>query len=244
MSKVCVVVPTYNNAATLQGVVESLLAYTNDVLVVDDGSTDSTTEAIRVLGDRITALGYPTNRGKGYALRTAFRRAAELGFDYAITIDADGQHSAKDLAAFIDAIERHPGALIVGSRGFDHKHMPAKNSFANKFSNFWFRIHTLSRLPDTQSGYRAYPLAQVAAMRLVTTRYETETELLVRSAWRGVPILPVAIGVHYPPAEERVSHFRPFRDFVRISVLNTALSLGAVFYGYPSILIRRITQTW
>ena len=117
--------------------------------------------------------------------------------------------------------------------------MPAGNTFANRFSNFWFRLQTGISLPDTQTGFRLYPLHHLPCLRLLTARYESELELLVFSAWRGVRLVPVGISVNYP--DDRVTHFRPFWDFFRISLLNSVLCILALVYGYPRMLITKLT---
>ena len=188
----------------------------------------------------VTVVDYGANRGKGYALKAGFRKAQELGFDYAITIDADGQHFASDIPCFVEALSRHPGSLIVGSRNLSEENMPSANTFANKFSNFWFRLQTGIKLPDTQTGYRLYPLKKMGKLWWLTSRYEAELEALVYAAWQGIPIVPIDVKVYYPPVGQRVSHFRPVYDFVRISLLNTLLCLLAVVYGYPSKFIRAL----
>lgn len=238
-SKICVVMPTYNNVNTLRNVVERILKFHNDVIVVNDGCTDTSADILASFGEQIRVVDYGKNRGKGYALKKGFEKARELGFDYSITIDSDGQHFPEDIPLFINALEQHPNALIVGSRNLNEANMPGKNTFANKFSNFWFKLQTGVKLPDTQTGYRLYPLKNLPNLKLLTSRYEAELELLVGAAWRGVDIIPIKINVFYPKAEERVSHFRPFWDFFRISVLNTFLCILAVVYGLPSRLIRR-----
>ena len=252
----CVVMPTYNNGGTLQDVVERVLAYCGDVIVVNDGCTDGSSDLLASFGDRITVVDYGHNRGKGYALRRGFEKARELGFDYALTLDSDGQHFPEDIPVFVDALEdclkaipnpdKNKGALplvnivmIVGSRNLNQENMPSGNTFANKFSNFWFKVQTGISLPDTQTGYRLYSMKSLPCLALLTSRYEAELELLVFSAWRGVDLIPVKINVFYPKDEERVTHFRPFWDFFRISVLNTLLCIVALFYGWPSILIRK-----
>lgn len=240
--KICVVIPTYNNVTTVGGVVDSVLQYCSDVIVVVDGATDGTAEVVSFFGDRVTSIVYSPNRGKGYALKLGFARALERGFDYAVTIDSDGQHYAADLPAFVECNAAHSGALIVGSRTFGVANMPARNSFANRFSNFWFTVQTLHRLPDTQTGYRLYPLRSVCAIHLFTARYEAELEMLVRAVWRGVEVVPIPVGVNYKPAGERVSHFRRGRDFLRISLLNSVLTICTLFWGYPSMLFHRLTR--
>lgn len=224
----CVVIPTYNNAGTVVGVVERTLPWCSDVLVVNDGSTDGTASLLATLPG-ITVLTLSRNSGKGMALRRGFEEAQSQGFEYAVTIDADGQHYPEDLPAFVEAMKRHPGALLVGSRGFDHEQMPGKSKFANRFSNFWFRLQTGIDLPDTQTGFRMYPLARLRGLRWITSRYESELELLVWQAWGGVELHPVPIRVFYPHPSERVTHFRPVADFMRITALNTVLTSLTVF---------------
>ena len=112
--------------------------------------------------------------------------------------------------------------------------------FANKFSNFWFYVQTGHRLPDTQTGYRLYPLT--SHLSFLTSRYEAELELLVFASWHGVELVPIDIDVYYPPANERVSHFHPVKDFARISLLNTVLCFLAVVYGLPLRLWRWLAK--
>jgi hypothetical protein len=134
----------------------------------------------------------------------------------------------------------YPNALLIGTRDFSHPNMPNGNRFANRFSNFWFMLQTGIKLPDTQTGFRLYPLHGMGNMRLFTHRYEGELELLVRCAWRGISIQPVAIDVIYFSKNERISHFRPWNDFLRISLLNTVLCCLSIFYGHPRRLFLKI----
>lgn len=231
--RICVLVPTYNNAGTLRDVLSGVLEYAADVIVVNDGSTDSTREILESFGDAVTVVDYTDNQGKGTALKRGFRKALELGYEYAITIDSDGQHYPEDLPAFVRAVAENEGSLIVGERDLSNVDINGKSSFANKFSNFWFHVQTGIPLRDTQTGYRAYPLRRLRGLSLLTSRYEAELELLVFSAWHGVDIVSIPIRVYYPPQSERVSHFRPGLDFTRISILNTFLCVAAIVYGLP-----------
>jgi glycosyltransferase involved in cell wall biosynthesis len=234
----CVIIPTYNNASTLPRVIDETLGYCNRMIVVNDGSTDNTVELLSSMSYKPEIISYRENKGKGYALKRAFSFALARGYRYAITLDADGQHYPSDIPRFLEALEKNPGAVILGSRLLKQENMPGKNTFANRFSNFWFAVHTFKRLPDTQTGFRLYPLDRIKKMRLYTTRYETELEILVRLAWKRVPIVPLSIRVFYAPADERITHFRKGPDFLRISLLNTILTVTALLYGYPSMLFR------
>ena len=238
---ICVVIPTYNNGGTITRVVRETLLECRDVIVVNDGSTDNTSSQLHQV-EGITLIEYATNRGKGYALREGFKRALEMGFSYAITLDGDGQHYPSDICHFLTANQKHPGTLIIGSRRLEGVERSEGSKFANKFSNFWFWVQTGRKLPDTQTGYRLYPLKKLRGLSLLTSRYEAELELLVFASWHGTELVPIDINVYYPPREERVSHFRPGVDFARISVLNTVLCFLAVVYGLPLRLFRLLSN--
>ena len=223
-SNYAVLIPTYNNEKTLSRILDGVLSYTPHVIVVNDGSTDSTA-AILSGYPQVEVVTFPKNRGKGNALQEGFRVARARGYTYVLTIDSDGQHFPEDIPTFITAIEQEEvPTLLVGNRDMTVEGVPKKSSFGHKFSNFWFHLETGVKLPDTQSGYRLYPL-EVIPRRYFTPKFEFEIEVLVRSSWRGVPIKPVPIRILYDPSE-RVSHFRPVKDFARISLLNSILLLG------------------
>ena len=230
---ICAVIPTYNNGGTVAEVVRRVLQQGLPVIVVDDGSTDGTQDALKGLDIKI--LRHSQNRGKGIALRTGLEEARRLGYRQALTIDADGQHDPSDIPALVSAAA--PRTLVVGSRNIAAEGMSSGSTFANRFSNFWFTLQTAHKLPDTQTGFRIYPLEDLPSLKLLTARYEAELTLLVFSAWKGLKLVPVPVKVYYP--EDRVSHFRPFADFFRISVLNTVLCVLALLYGYPRMLIGR-----
>lgn len=244
-NEVCAVIPTYQNAKTLLKVVADVHRVVDTVFVVDDGSNDGTAALLdKATGSKRPekVLTHPKNCGKGAAMKTGLTYARQQGFRYAVTVDADGQHRADDIPALLKAVEEEPDALAIGSRGLQHENMPAKSTFANRFSNFWFALQTLQRLPDTQSGLRVYPLRRLHGLRWMSARYEAELTLLVFSAWAGVKLLPVPVSVYYPPRDQRVTHFRPGRDFTRISVLNTLLCFLMVVYGWPRIFCRQIAR--
>lgn len=237
---VAVVIPTYNNAATLSAVLEDVLYYTRNIIVIDDGSTDQTAAILKTYSG-IQLLTHPRNKGKGAALKNGLQQAREQGFRYVITLDSDGQHFASDIPLFIDEIEREPDTLLVGARNLEAENMPGKNTFANKFSNFWYKLETGIPLQDTQSGYRLYPIQRMGSMKYYTAKYEFELEAIVFAAWKEIPVKNITVNVYYPPKEKRVSHFRPLRDFTRISLLNTCLVLIAFLWIKPRNFFRKFT---
>lgn len=238
--KICVLIPTYNNAKTLNRVIDGVLEYTDVVIVINDGSTDSTPQLLTRYS-QITTVTLPENKGKGNALKTGFRKAEESGYDYAITIDSDGQHYPDDIPVFVKALLDEPeDVLLIGNRNMSQDGIPKKSSFGNRFSNFWFWFETGIKLEDTQSGYRLYPLHKIPK-KYFTPKFEFEIEIIVRTAWRHVPVKNVPVKVLYDPAE-RVSHFRPFKDFTRISILNTILVVITLLYIIPRNFINNFRK--
>ena len=239
----CILIPTYNNEKTLQRVIDGVLEYSCgvDVIVINDGATDRTQDILDEFGDRIRILDNGVNKGKGYSLRRGFKEAIRLGYENAISIDSDGQHLPGDIPLFIAAAMNHPGALLMGSRNMEQAGVPGKSSFGNKFSNFWFWFETGLKLPDTQTGFRLYPLEPLKSTKLFTSKFETEIEVIVKMAWKDVKIVPINIRVIYDK-NERVTHFRPFRDFTRISILNTWLVTLTLLWYLPKRLFLYIKK--
>lgn len=240
--KCCVLIPTYNNPKTLKKILDGVLEYTEDIIVVNDGSTDNTAQILSGF-PQIRQIHFSHNQGKGFALRKGFKLADELGFHFAITIDSDGQHFPDDIPVFINALngEKDKGVLYIGARNMGQEDVPRKSSFGNKFSNFWFWVETGIKLQDTQSGYRLYPITELREIRLFTKKFELEIEVIVKAAWNGIQVKNLPVKVSYD-ALDRVSHFRPFTDFARISLLNTYLVLLTICYIIPRDLIGRFKK--
>ena len=239
-SEYCVLIPTYNNDQTLKDVVLRVQSITNDIIIINDGSTDKSSEILASFKN-ITLINHETNLGKGKALSSGFEEAINQGYKYAISIDSDGQHYPEDIPLFLERMNQIPNHLLIGARQLKEAGQPGKNSFANKISNFWFTVETGLNLPDTQSGFRMYPLNKIKNLNLKTAHYDYELEILVKSFWKGIKIESVPIRVYYPPQGERVSHFKPIKDFARISLLNVRLVLLALFYYRPLIALRSLS---
>ncbi|MBU3026428.1 DUF2062 domain-containing protein [Zobellia galactanivorans] len=238
----CVLVPTYNNAGTLKRVLDSILERTDAVIVINDGATDGTSDILKNY-PTIEQIHLPENKGKGNALQVGFKAAISQGYDYAITIDSDGQHFPEDLSVFLDELQKEetPNVLYIGSRNMQQEDVPGKSSFGNKFSNFWFWFETGTKLQDTQCGYRLYPLHALKDLKFYTPKFEFEIEVIVRLAWDGTLVKNVPVRILYDETE-RVSHFRTVPDFARISVLNTWLVIVTIFYIKPRNFIRKIKK--
>ncbi len=145
-----------------------------------------------------------------------------------VTIDADGQHDPADMQQIFKILREEPFSIVVGKRDFDTSNVPGSSRFGRKFSNFWLRLQTGRSLQDTQSGFRAYPLAVLEGLKLKETRYSFEIEVLVKAAWAGVSLRDADISVYYPPAEKRVSHFDKVKDNLRLTLLNTHLTMRSI----------------
>ncbi|MBL3656830.1 DUF2062 domain-containing protein [Fulvivirga sediminis] len=240
--KCCIIMPTYNNDQTLEQVITSILPYTDDLIVVNDGATDKTADILDKFQGQIQVLTHEENKGKGTALRNGFKYGRQKGYDYAITIDSDGQHFADDFSSFLNEIDDNPDTLVIGARNMTQENVPGKSSFGNKFSNFWFFVDTGIKLTDTQSGFRLYPIKAMEGARYITTRFEFEVEVIVKAAWRGIKVKNIPIKVHYEPGKKRISHFKPAKDFTRISILNTWFFILALVYYIPKRFLLSLTR--
>ena len=221
--KFVIVIPVYNHAKSLREVVLRALEVHDTVMVVDDGSTDGGRDTLEGLD--ILVLQHPINRGKGAAILTAAKASRRLGMTHMVTIDADGQHNPAEFNRFVSVVKTDPHAIVVGKRDFQTLDVPGLSKFGRQFSNFWLRLQTGQAIRDTQSGFRSYPLVVLDRLKLHENGYAFEVEVLVKAAWAGIALREVDISVYYPPGSERISHFHVFRDNLRLSLLNTKLTL-------------------
>lgn len=229
-----IVIPTFNNRKTLRQVAEKAIDTGLNVLVVSDGSTDGGPETLE--GLPLLCLDLPVNMGKGSAILAAAEWAEGKGYTHIITIDADGQHNPEDTPRFMDMIRKNPWSIIVGNREFPDTEVPFSSRFGRKWSNLWFWITSGYSIPDSQSGFRAYPVAALRKVLCKGRRYDFEVEILVRGAWAGLEITYTNISVHYSEETKKASHFDPFMDNARISRAYTRLVIRN-FIPWPHKII-------
>lgn len=231
----CVVLPTYNNENTLRRVIDGVLNYTSHIIVVNDGSTDKTKEILESY-PQIISYHQTKNTGKGHTLKYGFKQALKLGFNYAITLDTDGQHFPDDIPNFINNINTAPtkDVLIIGDRNMNGANVFAQSAKGNRISTYWIKAVTGLTLNDSQSGFRWYPIKALSELKYynITKKFEFEVEVIVKAYWLGIGVSHVPIKVLYDP-EERVSHFRPFWDIARITLLIIWFLLVRLFYITP-----------
>lgn len=223
MPQTGILIPALNCATTIAETVRGALTHAALVLVVDDGSTDDT--AARAAAAGATVVSHGENLGKGAALATGLTWMEGQGVTRAITMDGDGQHLSSEVPVLLAAAAESPSALIIGARQVDTQSVAPIKLFGNRFANRWVEIACGTAIPDTQSGFRVYPLPETTALGVRARRFGYETEVLIRAVRAGVPIRSVPVQVYYPPINERVSHFRPVADTIRIIFI----VLGLIF---------------
>lgn len=224
--KLLVLIPLYNHAGKVRQVAEGVLAQNYRLLVVDDGSSDGGAESLA--GLPLTLLRHERNRGKGAAILTGLAYAVEQGMSHLLTIDADGQHDPADIERLLRMQASDPGAIVVGKRDFSSDNIPAASRFGRQFSNFWLRLQSGCKLGDVQSGLRCYPVAVLQRLKLRQSGYAFEVEVLVKAAWGGIALRDAEVSVYYPPADERISHFDLWRDNLRLTRLNSHLTMRSL----------------
>lgn len=217
-----IVIPVYNHEQMAPEVIAGAVKIGFPVFVTDDGSTDSTYDRIKNIKG-VYFLRHECNQGKGAALLTAFA-AASRAADWAVSLDADGQHDPAEIGHLISAVSGMERAIIIGRRKeMSGKDVPITSRLGREFSNFWVWCAGGPLLHDTQSGFRIYPLPESLHLGVRSRRFQFEVEILVKAGWKGLPVREVPISVTYSPGSGRISHFRPFIDFVRNSNTFTRL---------------------
>ncbi len=221
--RLAALVPAYRVQGTIADVVRGVRRYVDSVLVVDDGSPDGTAEAARAAGAEV--VRHETNRGKGAALRSGLVRLLADGYTHAFSVDGDGQHLPEEMPRLIELSRAHPGAIVLGARRIAPEQAPV-NRFGNEFANWWVSLAAGREYRDTQSGFRIYPIQATLELGVRAERYEFESEVLILAARRGVEVVTEEVAVHYPPPDERVSHYDPWRDTCRIIITVVPFLIG------------------
>lgn len=211
------VIPAFNEAATIGPLVEAVLQQVDTVFVVDDGSLDGTADQLAHLP--VTLIRHEHNLGKAASLRDGMQAALALGFEGILTLDGDGQHDPTEIPRLLDAARRNPRMLVIGSRLWNVDIIPKARYRANRFANFWIAWASGQAIEDSQSGFRVYPAQLLHTCRVqIHPRcgFVFESEIIIEAAWRGFPCLFVPVGTVYPE-NARPSHFRPIADIARIT---------------------------
>ena len=215
--RVIAVIPAYNEAATIEDVVDRTLVQLEQVIVVDDASTDGTSEKIQ--DKTVTLLSNEVNLGKGGSLWRGMQTALAMEAEAVITLDADGQHRPEDIPLLIEASVANPDKIIIGSRAMGEVDVPRERLIANRIANFWISWAAGYPIDDSQSGFRLYPAALLKDIRIGTSRQNSfvfESEILIEAATKGVGSRSVSIPAIYAP-DRRPSHFHPVKDIVSIT---------------------------
>ena len=219
-SDIVVIVPTYNNPESIQSVADDVLAHGYRLVIVDDGSTPKVSSFIKT-HERQEILCHEQNRGKGMAIITGAKRAHELGCEYFVSLDGDGQHLASQIEPLLQACDGKD-QIIIGARNFNIKDVPNGSKFGRWFSNMWACWDTGTVIEDSLSGFRLYPTS-ILDLAIKTQRFDWEMEVLVKHAWKGRVIKEQIIECYYPKPEERVSHFKKFWDTAAIVMVHIRL---------------------
>jgi glycosyltransferase involved in cell wall biosynthesis len=236
-------IPLYNHGKPLHSLVSALDRHKLPVIIVDDGS-DAETKAFlpKILESfpRTVLVTLAKNNGKGRAMLAGFGKAGEMGLSHVLQVDADGQHDPEQAAFFLAESAKRPEAAICSFPEYDDS-VPASRKSGRKFANMWSRIVSLSPdIKDSLCGFRVYPVEQsLRIMRRfpVDKRMGFDPEILVRLSWAGVPLIFFPVKVTYP--KDGISHFRMFRDNVRISWVFTRLFFGMII-RLPMLLRRKL----
>lgn len=238
----CAVLPNYNHPARIEGIVEQLMDYGLDCIIVNDGSNTQTREVLEALAqsaESIHLFHHTHNRGKGGAVKTGLHKALKLGYTHALQIDADGQHDIQAVPSFLKAASMHPDSVIVGRPMFDAS-IPKGRLYPRYITHFWVWFETLSfEIRDSMCGFRIYPLSSTVALleqSKLGERMDFDIEILVRLFWKNIPFYPIDTHVHYPA--DGTSHFQLWKDNVLISWMHTKLCVGMLLRS-PYLLFRK-----
>ncbi|MDG4811613.1 glycosyltransferase family 2 protein [Hydrogenovibrio sp. 3SP14C1] len=236
-----ILIPAYNEATTISGVIEASLQFTPHVIVVNDASQDDTSSVVKQTPALL--LEHSVNKGKASALLTGFQKAIELDVDYVITLDGDGQHNPKNIPLLMNAFDKNPGQLIIAARLKNRDNAPKARLLANKIADFWVGWAASCPISDSQSGFRLYPTGLLKKLKPHSTNpsgFVFESEVLIDAAANGYQFIFVPIASCYPDIR-RASHFRPGFDISQITIMvaKKLLKKGLNLPGLVKSLIQK-----
>jgi len=208
--KICVVIPAYNEAGAIGGIIEKIRKQGLEVVVVDDGSRDCTAEAAKAAGGRV--LLNDRNKGKGASLARGFDYALDHNFNAVITMDGDGQHLPSDIPKFINRAAASRNSVFIGNRMIRIKNMPWLRVMTNKFMSWLISVITRQEIPDTQCGFRLIKKEALDKIHITTNKFEVESEILLQAARRGFVIESVTISTVYRGEKSKIN---PITDTIR-----------------------------
>lgn len=212
--KTLVIIPALNAERTIAAVVRDSKTANENVLVVNDGSSDRTAEAAREAGAEV--VSHAVNRGKGAALKTGFAYALERGFDAVVTLDADGQHLPREIPKFLAAREETGADLIIGGRAHLFDEMLPRRRMANRFSARCIAFASKTNVTDSQSGFRLYSAHLIRSIHLRTDGFDMESEVIVHAGRRGFRVITIPIELGFVDGLS-TSHYKPLVDTIRIA---------------------------
>ncbi len=208
--KICVLIPSYNESKTISALVKMIKAQGLDVLVIDDGSIDSTSAIAKQAGAGV--LRQDTNRGKGAALKEAFRFVLKKDYQAVITMDADGQHHPEDIPHFIEAAANSKAGMVIGNRMSSSQGMPPIRWLTNKLMSFLISIICRRNIRDSQCGFRLIKRALLEKLHPISDNYEIESEIIIQASRLGFQIKFIPVQTIYA---SQTSQINPVIDTIR-----------------------------
>lgn len=225
-NNIIVIIPTYNNPKTIKNVTDDVLKNNYKLIVIDDGSQIKVSDLIPS-HPNIIILRHETNLGKGEAILTGAKKAKELGYNYFVSMDGDGQHLASEIYKLQNCITTD-NQIVIGSRNFEIENVPKKSKIGRAFHNFWIKLNSGYDITDSLTGFRLYPVS-ILDLGIKSKRFNFEAEVLVKHYWKYKKISDTTIECYYPTPEERVSHFNNYKDTISITLLHLKLFLQKIF---------------
>lgn len=241
--KLCVLIPYYNHPDAIGSVVNQLLPYQLNIILVDDGSGEQEKQSLLPLIQLpgVQLVTRILNGGKGAAVISGMREALKQGYTHALQVDADGQHDLSKIPELIKLSERNPKGIISGMPAYDET-VPTNRKLWRYATHILVWIHTLSfEIKDSMCGFRIYPLRQtlevIDSQGSFGQRMDFDIEILVRSQWAGLRVEQMPVGVRYPI--DGVSHFQLFNDNFLITKMHFRLFFGMLINS-PKLLFRKL----